>query len=112
MGVILAAISVSFAAFFPMIVSVGATTLLFLLGNVTTYLIASVERAKMEPLTAVVEVVSYVLPNFGYFNLQNAFNEGRIASLAYMGVVSLYTLLYVSAVFFVSCSIFRTREVR
>ena len=112
MGVILAAISVSFSAFFPMIVSVGATTLLFLLGNVTTYMLASVERMKVAPLAGVMEAVSYVLPNFGYFNLQNAFNEGRIASLAYMGLVSLYTVLYVSAVFFVSCSVFRTREVR
>lgn len=112
MGVVLAAISVSFAAFFPTIVSVGATTLLFLIGNVTTYMVGSVQRLDAAPLTGAVQGIAYVLPNFGYFNLQNAFNEGRIASLAYMGTVSLYSVVYVSAVFFVSCSVFHTREVR
>lgn len=108
----LAALSVSFSAFFPAVVSVAATTLVFILGNLSSYMRASVERLEPAPLAAAGTALGYVLPNLGYFNLQTHFSEGRIIQPAYLAFTFAYAALYVSAVFLVSCSLFRTREVR
>jgi ABC-type transport system involved in multi-copper enzyme maturation permease subunit len=109
---ILAALAVSFSAFFPMVVTVGAVLLLFVLGNMSGYMTDSVERLGSGPLTLAARGAAYLMPNLGYFNLQTYFSEGRIISLAYVGAVGAYAALYVSAVFLASCSLFRNREVR
>jgi hypothetical protein len=111
-GAVVAALAVSFSAFFPVVVSVSATALLFILGNLSGYLLASIERMGSAPLTGFGRAVSYVLPNLGYFNLQSHFSEGTILSIRYLGLVSLYASLYVGAVFLVSCALFEKREVR
>ncbi len=108
---ILAALSVSFSAFFPNVVAVSATTLLFILGNISSYMVASVERMNVQPLTLAARGFSYAMPNFGYFNLQTYFSEGKIISVQYLAVSSVYATLFVGAVFLVSCSLFRKREV-
>lgn len=109
---ILAALAVSFSAFFPTVVSVAATTLVFIVGNITSYMTASLERLHVAPLTWAGQSFAYVMPNLGYFNLQTYFSEGRIISIRYLGMALGYTVLFVSAVFLVSCSLFRKREVR
>jgi len=109
---ILAAAAVSFAAFFPNVVSVAATTLVFIIGNVSSYMLASVENLKVGPLTALGRAGSYLIPNLGYFNLQMYFSEGKIISVRYLGLSFAYTALYVVAVFLISCSLFQKREVR
>jgi len=111
-GTILAAISVSLSAFLPQAVSAAATALLFILGNVSSYMVASVERLGVAPLSLLGRAAAYVLPNLGYFNLQTYFSEGRIISLGYLGGALAYAALYAGAVLFVSCSLFRKREVR
>jgi len=109
---ILAAVAVSFSAFFPNVVSVASTTLVFILGNVSSYMVASVDNMKSGALSALGRGASYLLPNLGYFNLQMYFSEGKIISLRYLGLSFAYTALYVIAVFIVSCSLFQKREVR
>jgi ABC-type transport system involved in multi-copper enzyme maturation permease subunit len=109
---ILAAAAVSFAAFFPNVVSVAATTLVFIIGNVSSYMLASVENLNVAALSAVGRLGSYLIPNLGYFNLQMYFSEGKIISIRYLGLSFAYTILYVVAVFLISCSLFRKREVR
>jgi len=109
---ILAAAAISFSAFFPTVVSVSATTLVFILGNVSSYMVASVENLKVGPLSFLGRLGSYLIPNLGYFNLQMYFSEGKIISPRYMALSFAYTALYVVAVFLVSCSLFRKREVR
>ena len=109
---ILAALAVSFSAFFPNVVAVAATTLAFILANISSYMVASVERMNAAPLTYAARGLKYVMPNMGYFNLQMRFNEGRITSSAYLALSFAYAALFVSAVFLVSCSLFRKREVR
>jgi len=109
---ILAAAAVSFSAFFPNVVSVAATTLVFILGNVSSYLLASVDNMKVGALSFVGRAGSYLVPNLGYFNLQMYFSEGKIISIRYLGLSFAYTILYVVAVFLISCSFFRKREVR
>lgn len=109
---ILAAAAISFSAFFPNVVSVAATTLVFILGNVSSYMLASVENLKIGPLSAVGRLGSYLIPNLGYFNLQMYFSEGKIISAGYLGLSFAYTALYVVAVFLISCSLFQKREVR
>jgi ABC-type transport system involved in multi-copper enzyme maturation permease subunit len=109
---ILAALSVSFSAFFPTVVSVAATTLAFILGNISSYMVASLETMDVAPLTWTGRALSYLTPNFGYFNLQSAFSEGKIISLSYLGMALSYSALFVGAVFLVSCSLFQKREVR
>ena len=109
---VLAAVSVSFSAFFPTVVSVAATTLVFIFGNVSSYMLASVENLNSGVLSALGRAGSYLVPNLGYFNLQMYFSEGKIISVRYLGLSFAYTALYVFAVFLVSCSLFRKREVR
>lgn len=109
---VLAALAVSFSAFFPTVVSVAATVLLFVLGNISGYMVASVEHAGVAPLAWAAQAGAYVLPNFGYFNLQTHFSEGTIIGARYLGMALLYAATYVGAVFVVSCSLFRKREVR
>ncbi len=111
-GAVLAAVAVSLSAFLPGAVSVAATTLVFVLGNISSYMVASVERMGGGFLPASVRGLALLFPNFGYFNLQAHFSEGRIISLNYLGFTFAYAVLYVSAVFLVSCSLFRGREVR
>jgi len=109
---ILAAAAVSFSAFFPNVVSVAATTLVFIIGNVSSYMLASVENLKIGALSAMGRDGSYLIPNLGYFNLQMYFGEGKIISFRYLGLSFAYTALYVVAVFLISCSLFQKREVR
>ncbi|HLY07724.1 MAG TPA: hypothetical protein VKW04_00335 [Planctomycetota bacterium] len=109
---ILAAIAVSFSAFFPTVVSVAATTLVFIFGNVSSYMLASVENLHVGALSAAGKVASYLVPNLGYFNLQMYFSEGKIISIRYLGLSFAYTALYIVAVFLVSCTLFQKREVR
>jgi ABC-type transport system involved in multi-copper enzyme maturation permease subunit len=109
---VLAAVAVSFSAFFPTVVSVAATTLVFILGNVSSYMLASVESMNVGVLSSLGRAASYLVPNLGYFNLQMYFSEGKIISVRYLGLSFAYTALYVIAVFLVSCSLFQKREVR
>ncbi len=109
---ILAAVAISFSAFFPTVVSVAATTLVFIFGNVSSYMLASVENMNVGGLTSLGRAASYLVPNLGYFNLQMYFSEGKIISVRYLGLSFAYTALYVIAVFLVSCSLFQKREVR
>jgi len=109
---ILAAVAVSFSAFFPTVVSVAATTLVFIFGNVSSYMLASVENLHVGIVSSLGRAASYLVPNLGYFNLQMYFSEGKIISVRYLGLSFAYTALYVIAVFLVSCSLFQKREVR
>jgi len=109
---ILAAVAVSLSAFFPVVVSVSATAFVFVLGNLSGYMLASLERLGWPALDFAGRLVSYLLPNLGYFNLQSHFSEGTILSIRYLGLASLYAVLYVGAVFLVACSLFEKREVR
>jgi ABC-type transport system involved in multi-copper enzyme maturation permease subunit len=111
-SVLLAALAVSFSAFLPVAVSAAASLLLFVLGNLSGYMVASVESLGVAPLSALARLASWILPNFGYFNLQSAFSEGRLVSFGYLGLATAYTALYAGAVFFVACSLFQKREVR
>ncbi|GEM_PF-1124727 len=109
---ILAAFGISFAAFFPIVVSASATALLFILGNISSYMLAAVQRWEVGVLTAAGKVLYYLIPNLGYFNLQTFYSEGRIISARYLGYAATYALLYTVAVFVVSCSVFQRREIR
>jgi hypothetical protein len=108
---VLASLSVSFSAFFPIVVSVTATTLVFILGNISSYMLASVESLNVTVLSVAARAISYLTPNLGYFNLQSYFSEAKMISLTYLGVSSVYAALYVTVVFLVSCSLFRKREI-
>jgi hypothetical protein len=109
---ILTALAVSFSAFFPNVVAVSATTLAFILGNISSYMVSSVERMKVGPLTLAARGFSFAMPNLGYFNLQTHFSEGKIVSFRYLAMSSAYAALFVGAVFLVSCSLFQKREIR
>ena len=109
---ILAALAVSFCAFLPMVVSVAATVFLFVMGNISGTMVSSLERLDSPLINFSAKAVSSVLPNLGYFNLQTHFSEGTIISIQYLALATVYTALYVGAVFWISCSLFRRREIR
>lgn len=109
---ILAAFGVSFAAFFPVVVSASSTALLFVLGNISSYMLAAVEHWQVGALNVIGRALYYLLPNLGYFNLQTFYSEGRLISVRYLGCAAIYSLLYTTAIFVVSSSVFRRREIR
>ncbi len=109
---ILAALAVSFSAFLPVPVSVAAVSLAYILGNISSYMLASVEILGVGPLSAAGRAFTNVMPNLGYFNLQTHFSEGKIISSRYLALSFAYASLYVGAVFLVACSLFRRREIR
>lgn len=111
-GAVVAALAVSLSAFLPVVVSVSATALLFIVGNLSGYLLASLERLGSGALSAAGRVLSYAFPNLGYFNLQSHFSEGTILSIRYLGFASVYAAMYVAVVFLVACSLFEKREIR
>ena len=75
-------------------------------------MVSSLERLDSPVLSTVAKGISTLLPNLGYFNLQTHFSEGTIITLQYLGMATVYAALYVGAVFWVSCSLFRRREIR
>lgn len=109
---ILAALGVSMAAFFPVVVSSSATALFFVLGNVSSYMLAAAEKWQVGALTWGARALYTLVPNLGYFNLQTFYSEGKLISLRYLGVAALYAVGYTTAVFLVSCAAFRRREIR
>lgn len=109
---VLAALCVSISAFFPVVVTVAATTVLFVVGNLSVYMVGSLERTGSGLLEGLAKVAAVALPNFGYFNLQSHFSEGRIISLAYLGGAAAYAALYVAVVFVFSGALFERREIR
>lgn len=106
---VIAAVCVSLSAFFPMVVSVAGTALIYILGNLSNYIVANMTGRVSR---AFAQAMAYVLPNFGYFNLQATFSEGRIVSAKYLFFLSGYTIMYVSLVLFVAATVFEKREVR
>ena len=108
---ILCALCVSFAAFLPHPVNVTLTAILFILGNISSYMVGSISRLEIAPLTGLVRFFSWVMPNLGYFNLQSHFGEGRIISISYLLASSGYAVLYIVTVFFVAGSMFGRREI-
>jgi hypothetical protein len=90
---ILGSICVSLAAFVPPAVSVAATALVYMIGNLSTYLLASVESGGGAAARLIGRGAYYLLPNLGYFNLQTHFSEGSIVSSGYMGLAFLPAIL-------------------
>jgi len=109
---LLGAICVSLAAFLPAVVSVAGTALVFILGNLSNYLLASVEASGSAPARAAARGLYYLVPNLGYFNLQTHFSEGSIISPGYLAFALLHASLYTGIVFLVSCALFERREIR
>jgi len=86
--------------------------LVFILGNLSNYLLASVEASGSAPARAAARGLYYLVPNLGYFNLQTHFSEGSIISPGYLAFALLHASLYTGIVFLVSCALFERREIR
>ena len=94
-----------------MVVTTSGLLLVFVLGHLAAYAVAAMQD--LGPLArGTAQAAAYVFPNFGYFNLQTSFSEGRLVSIKYLGLATAYAGLYAAAVFLVSCALFRKREVR
>jgi ABC-type transport system involved in multi-copper enzyme maturation permease subunit len=109
---LLGAICVSLAAFVPAVVSVAGTALVFILGNLSNYLLAGIETSGSAAVRAAGRGLTYLVPNLGYFNLQTHFSEGSIISPGYLALALLHASLYTTIVFLVSCALFERREIR
>ena len=110
-AVVMTAIAVSLSAFLPVVVTASALLLVFVLGNLAAYAVAAMQdQGALARGSA--RAAAYLFPNFGYFNLQTSFSEGKLVSIKYLGLATAYAGLYAAAVFLVSCALFRKREVR
>ena len=109
---IMSALCLCMAAFLPNIVTVSATALLFILGNVSTHFVANLKHSSSAPVWGLAQLASYLLPNLSYFNLQIHFTEGTLVSLNYLLLITCYTIIYIGVVIRFASMIFETREVR
>lgn len=109
---VLSAICVSVAAFFPMLVTAATTALVYIIGNLSVYMMTSIQKLDFIPLTYIAKIFYYIIPNFSYFNLQTAFSEGRVISLKYLIFSTCYGIIYCVLVLFIASAIFNRREVR
>ena len=111
-GAIIASLCIGLSAFFPVLVSTSTTAALFILGNISEYMIGSISAGNSPVFSFLANLIYYLLPNLGYFNLQTFFNEGRIISNLYIFYCALYAVLYCFAVLLISSIAFQRREIR
>lgn len=109
---ILAAISVSLAAFSPLIVSVSGTTLFYILGNITRYFVVNAKAGGGDVVAVVAQGLAYLLPNFAYLNPGVTLSEGEFLSVSYLLWVALYSTIYVAIVLGIASLFFERREIR
>lgn len=108
---IFAAIATASAAFFPAPVTIALSTFAFILGNLSTYMVASIAKMESAIFTFFGSAIYYIVPNFSDFNLQSAFAEGRIISWTYIAYAGLYGVLYCSLVLFLAARFFEKKEI-
>jgi hypothetical protein len=109
--VLLTAIGVSLAAFFPTIIMVTLTTLVYILGNMASYMKAGITKLGIEPLTWVTYLIFYLLPNFAALNLQSTYAEGKSISLNYLLSCTLYGTMYIMVLFIIVNRLFKAKEI-
>jgi len=109
---VLAAICVALSAFLPVVVSVSATALVYVLGHLMTPMQTSLERLDMPVVTWAGRVVGLAIPNLGLLNLQVHFSEGTMVGPGYLALAALHSAIYATVVFLVACSLFERREIR
>lgn len=108
---VVAAIAVSIALFFPAPVTIGAMALAFIVGNLSTYMVSAISSMNSGIMNALASFLYYAAPNLGNFNLQNAFSEGKVISLAYISYSALYVVIYSATVLFVAARLFQRRDI-
>lgn len=101
---ILAALSVSCAAFLPLVASVAATSLFYVLGHILRYFVATVGGPAV--------LLAWIVPNFGYLNPTVQLSEGRILSAGYLLWVTIYSTMYVALVLRIATLLFERRDIR
>jgi hypothetical protein len=109
---VLAAVCVALSAFLPVVVTVSATALLYVLGHMMVPMQASLESLKIPVLTWAGRLVGLAVPNLGLLNLQVHFSEGTMAGPGYLILAALHSAIYATVVFLVACSLFERREIR
>ena len=109
---VLAAVCVALSAFLPVVVSVSATVLVYVLGHLVTPMQASLEGLNSPALTWAGKLAGLAIPNLGLYNLQVHFSEGTIIGPGYLAVAALHSAIYATVVFLVACSWFERREIR
>lgn len=109
---ILAVFGITLAAFTPPTVCLALTSLVFLLGNISAYMLSSSSEISNPILVFTTRALYYVFPNFGYLNLQEAFSEGRPIRCGYVLRAGGYTALYCACVLGLACEVFSRREIR
>jgi hypothetical protein len=109
---VLSAICVALSAFLPVVVSVPATALVYVLGHLMTPMQSSLEPLDVPVVTWLGRLVGLAIPNLGLLNLQVHFSEGTIVGPGYLALAALHSAIYATVVFLVACSRFERREIR
>jgi ABC-type transport system involved in multi-copper enzyme maturation permease subunit len=107
---ILASISVSFAAFFPIFVSVSATALFYVIGNISRYFVVNAKGSGVGSWLA--QGLAYLVPNFSYLNPTILLSEGGLLRATYLLWVGAYSIIYVCVVLRIATIYFNRREIR
>jgi len=114
-GVELAVIA-AFSIFFSVVASpfLGAffTLLFFMVGHLTRDILAFSELVPEGFGRIAIQASSYILPNLELFNIKGMAVYGKPVTMEYIGLTSLYGLLYATAIVMISVIIFQRRDLR
>jgi ABC-type transport system involved in multi-copper enzyme maturation permease subunit len=109
---LITALTISLCAFLPAVASVATAAFLFILGNLSAYMLGAVERSAPGLPSGAARLTGYLLPNFGYFNLQTFSAEGKILSGSYLLFTGVYAFGYAALVLAAACALFERRDIR
>lgn len=106
---VIAAIAVALAALTPALVAAGGLTVVYILGYMLDYLTGALSGGGGR---VAAEVLSTLLPNFGYLTLSGRFSLGDPVSWKYVCVALVYALLYIAFSLGGAAALFHRREIR
>lgn len=109
---ILCAFCVSLSTFFPIPVSITATALLYVVGNLTRHVVLVLKGSGSSILTLLGQGLAWILPNFGYMNPTIRLGEGKPLSASFLLGLVVYSILYTAVVLRVGSLFFERREIR
>ncbi len=109
---VLSAIAAALSAFLPTVLSASALAVIYLVSNISSHILGSIESTSNAALVLLGKMFYYIIPNLGYFNLQTLFGEGGLVSFQYLLLTLLYCIIYCGFILYVACLLFERREIK
>ena len=109
-GLIISAVAVAFATFFTLPITAMACFVFFLLGHIAHYILNALLKSGFAPLVVLYVILYPFLPNLTHLNVSTPVASLSPISVGYLGLVTLYAVIYSTIILLVTSIIFGRRE--